>query len=88
MYHHGRAHFVLCAPTRNAWQALASVFSHSGWHVDALVQVCKATAAAMLDPEATQQAVLRQAQLQPLKFAHFERRALHMATQLLECSRR
>jgi hypothetical protein len=54
----------------------------------AWIQVCKATAAAMLSPEATQQAVQRQAVLQPLKFAHFERRALHMATQLLECSRR
>ena len=52
------------------------------------VQVCKATAAAMLCPEQTQRAVPRQAVLQPLKFAHFERRALHMASQLLECSRR
>jgi len=51
-------------------------------------KVCKATAAAMLGPEATQKAVQRQAMLQPLKFAHFERRALHMATQLLECTRR
>lgn len=42
----------------------------------------------MLPPEVTQQAVQRQTVLQPLKFAHFERRALHMATQLLESSRR
>src|SRR5690349_17388548 len=54
----------------------------------AAYKVCKAVAAALMDVAQTEEAVEKQALLQPLKFQHFEKRALHMAQQVRKICKR